>query len=236
MWWRALGVAAVLLCVGVAGGYAVAAHSTDEPSTSHGLEPVPAVSPAVPTPPEREVLPDPDTDPLEPDLPSSPVDLRIGPRAAGVTVDIPDGWTSNRITDTNMWNFVKPGNPLNTYTLRVAIVRGQNVSISAAKEGRIAALEEAEANGGLEDFEITAQTGDTFEATYLDGGYLRVTMEKWVSFDDTHAYAEAAVTGRTVDEEGLRDLLSRTIDSMQELPPKPPKALKAPEADDTGGG
>src|SRR4051794_38720801 len=88
MWWRALGVAAVLLCVGVAGGYAVAAHSTDEPSTSHGLEPVPAVSPAVPTPPEREVLPAPDTDPLEPDLPSSTVDLRIGPRAAG------SPWTS----------------------------------------------------------------------------------------------------------------------------------------------
>jgi hypothetical protein len=182
------------------------------------------VSPAVPTPPEREVLPDPDTDALQPALPSSPLDLRIGPRAAGVTVDIPDGWTMNRIADTNMWNFVKPDNPLNTYSLRVSIVRGQNVSISAAKAGRIAALEEADANGEVvDDFEITAETGDTFEATYFGGGYLRVTMEKWVSFDGSHAYAGAAVTGRTVDQEGLRDLLTRTIDSMQELPAKPPK-------------
>lgn len=223
MWWRALGLAAVLLCVGVAGGYAVADRTAPEPASDATLEPVPAVSPAVPTPPQRDVLPDPDTEPLEPDLPSSSLDLRVGPRSAGVTVDVPDGWTMNRIADTNMWNFVKPGNPLNTYTLRVNIVRGQNVSTAAAKAGRIVALQEAEANGGLEDFEITAQTDDTFEATYFDGGYLRVTMEKWVSFDDTHAYAEAAVTGRTVDQEGLRDLLTRTVDSMRELPPKPPK-------------
>ena len=52
-----------------------------------------------------------------------------------------------------MWNFVEPGNPFNTYILRVNIVRGQNVSITVAKAGRIAALEESDANergrGGL---------------------------------------------------------------------------------------
>ena len=46
-----------------------------------------------------------------------------------------------------MWNFVEPGDPNNTYLLRVNIVRGQNVSVSVAKAGRIAALEEADANG-----------------------------------------------------------------------------------------
>jgi hypothetical protein len=138
-------------------------------------------------------------------------------------VDVPDGWTMNRIVETNMWSFVKAGNPLNTYTLRVNYVRDENVSITAAKAGRKAALEEADENGGLEEFTITAETPDAFEATYIAGGYLRVTMEKWVSFDGSHAYAEAAVTGRTVDEEGLRDLLTRTIDSMEPLPPKPKK-------------
>ena len=44
-----------------------------------------------------------------------------------------------------------------------------------------------------------------------------------MTFDGAHAYAEAAVTGRSVDEEGLRDLLARTIDSMQPLPPREPK-------------
>lgn len=223
MWWRALGVALVLLVLGFAGGYAVADRNQEEPVASDSLEPVPAVSPAVPTPAEHSVRTDPTTPALEPGLPSSPVDLRVGPRAAGVRVNIPDGWTMSRIADTNMWNFVQPDNPLNTYTLRVNIVRGQNVSITAAKAGRIAALEEADENGGLDEFEITAETPDAFEGTYIDGGYLRVTMEQWVSFDGSHAYAEAAVTGRTADQEGLRDLLTRTIDSMEELPPKPKK-------------
>jgi len=224
MWWRALGVAAVLLCVGIAGGYAVADRSDEEPVQSSTLTPVPGVSPAVPTPPEASLLPDPGTPKLEPDLPSSPVDLRVSRRSPGLAVNVPDGWTKNQIADTSMWNFVKPGNPLNTYTLRINIVRGQNVSIAAAKAGRIAALQDAEDNGALDDFEVTAQTEDAFEASYVDGGHLRLTMEKWVSFDGSHAYAEAAVTGRTVDEEGLRDLLARTVDSMQALEPLPPRS------------
>lgn len=224
MWWRALGVAVVLLAVGVVGGYAVADRSQPKAASSTTLEPVPGVSPAVPTPPQASLLPDPTTPALEPDLPSSPVDLRPSRRSPALTVDVPDGWTMKQVADTPMWTFVKPGNPLNTYTLRINIVRGQNVSIAAAKAGRIAALEDAEANGALDDFTVTAETRDAFEGSYIDAGYLRLTMEKWVSFDGSHAYAEAAVTGRTVDQEGLRDLLTRTVDSMQELEPLPPRS------------
>jgi hypothetical protein len=222
MWWRVLGVAIVLLGVGVLGGYAVADRNQTQPASSRTLEPVPAVSPAIPTPPERTIRPDPDTPALEPDLPSSSVDLRISRKSLGLRVDIPDGWRRERVENSNMWTFVKTGNPQNTYGLRVNIVRGQNLSIAAAMAGRIAALEDAEENDALQDFEVTAQTDDTFEATYISGGYRRVTMEKWVSFDGSNAYAEAAVTGRVVDEEGLRDLLTRTIDSMEELEPPPP--------------
>ncbi len=219
MWWRGLGVAVVLLCAGVAGGYAVADHSEPAPTRSGTLEPVPAESPAVPTPPEQTYLPDPGTDPLAPDLPSSPQDLRLSRRGMGVTVDIPDGWRQNQVTDSNFWNFVEPGNPFYTYLLRVTMARGQNVSISIAKASRIAALEESDSNpdGTVKDFDVTVERDDTFEATYTSGGYLRVTMEKWVSFDGSHAWASVSVTGRTVDEEGLRDLLNRTIDSMQPI-------------------
>ncbi len=219
MWWRVLGVAVVLLCAGVAGGYAVADHNQQEPVSSDTLEPVPAESPAVPTPPVETYLPDPDTEPLAPDLPSSPVDLRVSRRGMGVTVNIPDGWRQNQVTDSSFWNFVKPGNPFYTYLLRVTMVRAQNVSITAAKAGRIAALEESDSNptGTVKDFAVTVERDDTFEATYTSGGYLRVSMEKWVSFDGSHAWASVSVTGRTVDEEGLRDLLNRTIDSMQPI-------------------
>ena len=184
----------------------------------------------MPAPPEQTYLPDPDTEPLAPDLPSSPEELRVSRRGIGVTVDIPVGWQQNQVSETNMWNFVKPGNPFFTYLLRVNIVRGQNVSISVAKAGRIAALEESDSNdaGTVEDFTVTAEREDTFEATYTSGGYLRVTMEKWVSFDGSHAWASVSVTGRTVDEEGLRDLLNRTIASMRPLDARPPKEPDQP--------
>ena len=51
----------------------------------------------------------------------------------------------------------------------------------------------------------------------FDHGYLRLTMERWVAFDGDTAYVDVAVTGRRADEEGLRDLLTRTADSMQEV-------------------
>jgi hypothetical protein len=221
MWWRTLGVAAVLLCVGVAGGYAVADRSEEAPASSSTLEHIPAVSPAVPTPPERTILPNPTTPALQPDLPSHETELRISRRGIGVSVLVPDGWTENRVENSNSWTYALEGNPKNTYGLRINILFGNHVSIRVALEARIAALRDAMANEALLDLQITHETEDTFEATYLDHGYLRLTMERWVSFDGDNAYAEAAVTGRREDEEGLRDLLVRTLTSMQELPAIP---------------
>jgi hypothetical protein len=221
MWWRVLGVAVVLLGVGVVGGYAVADRTAEEPSHSTTLEPVPAVSPAVPTPPVRNILPDPDTPALQPDLPSHETTLRIRRRGIGLSVLVPDGWTENRVENSDSWTYAVQGNPKNTYVLRVNIVAGDHRSIPVAMASRIAAFEDAMANKALFDFQVTAETEDTFEATYVDHGYLRLTMERWISFDGANAYAEAAVTGRAVDEEGLRDLLVRTLTSMEELPAVP---------------
>src|SRR4051794_34462418 len=82
MWWRALGVAVVLLCVGVAGGYAVADLDTPRPVHTSDLGPVAAESPAVPTTPPHVVLPDPYVAPLERDVPLSHGVLRPPPAAA----------------------------------------------------------------------------------------------------------------------------------------------------------
>jgi hypothetical protein len=223
MLWRALGVAAVLLCVGVAGGYAVADRSQDEAASSTTLEPVPGVSPAVPTPVAPSYSPDSDYPPLTTaEVPTQSVKLRVDPEGAGVRVDVPVGWPSNRPENTNLWNFVPPGDAQGTYLLRVTIVRGLNQSIAAAMAGRIAALEGAEADGNIEDFDVTTQTDDTLEASYVDDGHLRLTTERWVSFDGSTAYASVAVTGREVDQAGLGVLLARTITSLRELPPKQP--------------
>jgi hypothetical protein len=217
MWWRTLGVAVVLLCVGVAGGYAVADRSQVEPARSDTLQPVPAVSPAVPTPPVHVVLPDPDDPALLPDLPSHETELRVSRRGIGVSVLVPDGWVERREEGSNTWNYAVAEAPKNTYVLRIRIVAGDHVSIAVAKQARISALEDAMANKALLDLTISADTEDTFEASYLDHGYQRLTMERWVSFNGSTAYAEAAVTGRVRDEEGMRDLLVRTLTSMQEL-------------------
>jgi hypothetical protein len=222
MWWRALGVAVVLLCAGVAGGYAVADHRQDRPVGSDTLVPVPAQSPSIPLPPEQTYLPDPGIDPLAPGLPSTPRDLRVSGRGLGVRVNVPDGWRESQISDTTTWTFTGPDNLRNTYTLRINLNRNLNVSATAAQDGRIAAMQESDANpsGDIKDLKITTDAGDAFEATYVSGGYFRVTMEKFVSFDGSHSYAEVAVTGRVPDTEGMRDLLTRTVDSMVPLPPK----------------
>jgi hypothetical protein len=134
---------------------------------------------------------------------------------------VPDGWTENRVENSDSWTYAVQGNPKNTYVLRINIVAGDHRSIPVAMASRIAAFEDAIANKALFDFQVTAETEDTFEATYVDHCYLRLTMERWISFDGANAYAEAAVTGRAVDEEGLRDLLVRTLTSMEELPAVP---------------
>jgi hypothetical protein len=229
MWWRALGAVLVLLCVGVLGGYAVADHTQDEPVASDTANPVEGVSPAVPTPDVPTYAPDSDFPPLTTaELTTEPVQLRPDPEGAGVRVNVPVGWPSNRPENTNLWNFVPPGEAQGTYLLRVTIVRGLNQSITAAMAGRIAALQGAEADGNIDDFEITTQTDDTLEASYVDDGHLRLTTERWVSFDGSTAYASVAVTGREADQAGLGVLLARTITSLRELPPKPASATEPP--------
>jgi hypothetical protein len=233
MWWRVLGVAVVLLCAGVAGGYAVADRTEDEPRSTSTLEPVPAVSPSVPVVPEPSYSADPDDPPLSTAaFETETARLRVDPDGPGVKLDVPAGWLSQRVVTangetTNQWNFVDPEHQKSTYLLRVNIVSSLNVSVKAAMEGRIAALEDAQATGGLSDFTVTDKTADTFEATYVAGDRLRFTTERWVSFNGSTAYASVAVTGREVDQPGMGLLLGRTISSLRELPPKP--ALESTE-------
>jgi hypothetical protein len=218
MWWRVLAVAVVLLCAGVAGGYAVADHTEEDPATSSVLVPMPAQSPAVPTPSELPTEPDPDNDPLESDLSTEPVVLRLAHRGAGVVAQVPEGWRHNRLPDSDTWTFTQEGNPTNTFGLRIQLVFGVRQAVSVSKTARIAALESAVAQGHMFDLHVTAQVADTIEANYIDeGGFRRYTVERWVAFDGDTAYVDVAATGRVVDQDGLRDLVSRTASTMTKL-------------------
>jgi hypothetical protein len=218
MWWRTLGVAAVLLCVGVAGGYAVADRTEEEPATSSVLVPVPAQSPAMPTPSVLPTEPDPDEEALASDLSTVPAVLRMGRRGAGVVAQVPEGWRQFRLPNSDTWTFTQEGNPANTFGLRIQLIFGSRQAVSVAKTARIAALESAVAQGHMLDLHVTAEVADTIEANYIaDDGYRRFTVERWVAFDGDTAYVDVAATGRTIDQDGLRDLVSRTAGSMVEL-------------------
>jgi len=216
MWRRTIGVAVVLLCVGVAGGYVVAQRTEDQPARTGAPAPVPAASPSVPTPPVRDVLPDPSTEALGTDLPTHPEVLRLPRKGAGVVAQVPDGWVVRPNGDT--WMMTKEGNPINTYALRIQLLFGLRQSVAVVKGARIAALEQAQEEGHLFDLDISAETDDAFEASYIDeGSYFRVTMERYVAFAGDTAYAVVAATGRSVDLEGVRDLVVRTATTMTEV-------------------
>ena len=57
-------------------------------------------------------------------------------------LDVPAGWRSHRVETTNQWNFVDPQHQNATYLLRINIVSSLNVSVKAAMDGRIVALED----------------------------------------------------------------------------------------------
>ena len=142
------------------------------------------------------------------------------PAGPGYGSPSPSGWLQNRPEGKDFWTFAEPSNFHNTYSMRVSILSGSTSSKKAAMAARIAQLEDAEANGDIQDFEVTVQTDDTFEATYAADDHLRFTTERFVSFGGSEASASVAVTGRKVDQSGMGDLLAQTVTSLRELPAK----------------
>jgi hypothetical protein len=217
---RVIGLFLGLVLLGAGAGYAWAAASADDPAAASAPTPVAAVSPAAPTMPALDVLPDPTDDALGLDLPTEETVLRDSRRSPALRLQQPVGWRVTHVPGSD-WNWAVEGNSLNTYKLRVGIIKGRHLSVRAAKAARIAAYQDAEEEGNLSDFTIASDTDDTFIATYVDQGYLRVTMERYVVLDDTgEAYAVVAVTGREIDRNGLTDLLVRVAASMAAEDPK----------------
>jgi len=209
---RTLGVTLALVLTGVAGGFVAGNLLEDDPAAIAAVAPVPAESPGYPVN-EYDVLPDPGIAPLGTDLPSHTATLRSG--EFGLEASVPDDWRRVTLLGGSTWNFAAPDNLKNTYVLRIGLIAGQRLSAPAAKGGRILALQTAVADGNLEHLVIESETDNGFVATYLDDGYLRVTMERWLTFPDvsTSAYASVAITGREVDRAGMADLLERVAAS-----------------------
>lgn len=207
---RWIGLALALVLVGGGAGYALGQSREDEPARI-SAEPVPAQSPSYPIN-EYDVLPDPGIAPLATGLPLHPAKFRTGDLQ--MRASAPTGWRRAVLQGGDSWNFADPDVPQPTYMLRVGLIAGDRASLNAAREFRISKLEDAEANGDLEHLVVEDRSDDGFTATYLSGGHLRVTMERFLAQPgSTQAYATIAVVGRDRDREGMADLLERVTAS-----------------------
>lgn len=205
MSWRGLGVASACVLAGLLAGAAVGAGvgllADREPGSLDGSRPAAAVSPSFPTDPPVEILPDPLTPPLAPDLPSHKE--KIGQAPFGLTVPVPDGWTRSN-PKAGEWRWFVDGHPGNTYVLRIVLPSGY-ATIENSRDARIAALDGAT---GIQEFTLEEEYADGFVATYVLDGHRRLTMEKFISADDSPTvYATIALIGREVDRAGMADLL-----------------------------
>jgi hypothetical protein len=203
MTWRGLVVAVLLAAVGAAAGVGVATWTAEEPATLAGTAPVSAADPAVPTDPPVDVLPDPSTPPLDPEVRTHTE--TIGQEPFDLELPVPNGWSRSN-SRPGVWTWIVTDNPENTYLLRVSLPSGYS-TIGAALDDRVAALEGAT---GIQEFTLEDKTADTFVATYVLDGHRRLTMERFLSLDGTQTvYAQVALIGREVDRDGMAALLDK---------------------------
>jgi hypothetical protein len=214
---RRLGVLALLAALGVGAGFGAGALLTeDEPSRMDDAAPVAASSPSMPSNPEVEVLDDPATAALEPNLPTHLE--KIGIKPSVVRVPVPDGWILNNTT-AGEWKWRDPDQPeSNTFFLRIRQVSNTFQEVSSAVAERVGDLSGAES---VSDFDLESQSSDTFVANYVSLGYRRVAMESFVSTDpNDQADLWIAVIGRERDRTGLSDLLAQVRAGI--TPPRTP--------------
>lgn len=202
---RRLGVLALLAALGVGAGFGLGAMLDDDgPERFDDAAPVAASSPSVPSNPEVKVQEDPDSAPLETDLPTHLE--KVGFKPSVVRVPVPDDWILNNTT-AGEWKWRDPVQPAdNTFFLRIRQVSNTFQEVSAAVERRIDDLSGAES---VSSFELESQSSDAFVANYVSLGYRRVAMESFVSTDgNDQVDLYIAVIGRERDRAGLADLLA----------------------------
>jgi len=202
MTWRGPTLLALLLVVGVGGGFLASVLSAGQPAASGVPTPVVASSPSYPVDPEPELADDPDVAPLPVDLPMTTG--RVGTRAFRHVVPVPEGWEATP-SNANETKWRDPDNPPSwTYVLRVEQVGSDNLTVQRVIETRISDLDRDE-----EDFTPLARTSDSLTFSYVSEGHLRIGVIRWVRpSGGPFAEVEVAATGRAVDRPGLEALVA----------------------------
>ena len=199
--WRGTAVLALLLAIGVAAGFGASWVLGENPSGDGTAAPVPA-SPSLPVDPVPEVLPDPQTPPLEAGVPL--VSQSVGAGDFQMTLPVPKGWTFSE-NSLNEWQWRPPGQPDFGYVLRVEQVLSNRRSIEWTLGRRIDELREDETN-----VEVLDQTNDSLHFSFITSNHLRHGHLRWLDLTGSdNAQVEIAVTGRERDDPGMADLIAR---------------------------
>lgn len=210
---RWIGLTLVLVLLGGSVGYAAGAMREDEVTAFAEARPVPARHPSIPFIPV-DVRPDPDT------LPPLATDLRLKPRTLGdapfdLTLPIPRNWLQTNPTS-GAWNFYPPPGAVgtaNTYFIRVRLVGNNFRLVEAARDQRLADLDNA---ADVEDLVVEKVRPGGFVANYVAEGYRRYSHEEFVdSPGSPFAYASIAIIGREADREGMADLFPRILSGIR---------------------
>ncbi len=202
MTWRGASVLALLLAIGAGAGFGASWALGENPEGDRAASPVAAASPSLPVDPVPELLPDPDTAPLATSL--TLVRQSVGAGDFRMTLPAPKGWDFFE-NSLNEWQWRPPGQPDFGYVMRVEQVLSNRRSIDWTLDHRIDDLREDESN-----VEVLGQTADSLHYSYVTSNHLRHGYLRWVDLTGSdNAQVEIAVTGRSVDDAGMADLIAR---------------------------
>lgn len=206
---RGVAAAVLLLVAGLLGGYAAAYAFAPGPQVDGASDPVVA-SPSVPVDPRPTLTAQPAVPALGTDLPMR--QARLGNGGFQLVHPVPAGWA--RITSsTNEAKWKKPGNPADTYILRVEQVASRDDTVGEMLDDRMDELRDDKAG-----FTVQERTANTLEFTYVSDGYLRHGFLVWLDVRATgFADVEIAVTGREIDAPGAERLITTVAEGMRQV-------------------
>lgn len=208
MSWRGLVALVALLAAGIVGGFVTAAQLESTPSTTGAPEPVTAQDPQFPIEPVLPVKDDPPQPALKLDLPMRLVS--VGSPPDRVVFPAPRGWSQlGKLS--NEVKYKQPGNPTNTYVLRVEQVTSDHEQIPAMVKQRLADLRRDETQVKRRFYSY-----DQLEVSYVHDNYRRFALYTWIDVRRSgQAEVEIAVTGRQKDLPGMRDLMTKVIKGLE---------------------
>lgn len=204
MGWRGLVAVVALLAAGIAGGFVTADILRGTPTGAGAPQPIVAQDPSIPVDPPAPLQEDSTLPALPTDLPLREVSVGSGNNE--FVFPAPVGW-SRAEPSSNEVKYKLPGNPGNTFVLRVEQVTSQDQTIP-----EIVQSQEDDLKREFDDYDRIGRTYDSLEFSYVHDGFRRFGFMTWLDISRSgQAEAEIALTGRAVDVAGMRELMTKVI-------------------------